>query len=140
MIERLRPSVMICLAVVALVYSSEVRAVEVEKKINLDGTWTVHGMWEDHEWEAEWGISQTRKKIRGYAYNIIPFTGKIKGSNVIINFTDGCKPQFEGTVSNNSMSGTFKCTADSDDSGTWVATKVTNAPVSPGASPFDPRE
>lgn len=120
---------MVFLAVFALVYVSEAREVGAKKGINVSGNWAASGTWEDHEWESPWSISQKGKRIKGYAYGTIPFKGRIKGTTIRIYFPSGCKPIYTGTVSNNSMSGTMK-TKDCPDTGTWKATKVTNAPES----------
>ncbi len=76
MINKVKPGVMILLAVFALVYVSEARAVDAHSIVKIGGTWDVSGTWEDHEWTATWTISQSRKKIRGYAYGTIPFKCK----------------------------------------------------------------
>lgn len=129
MINRVKPGFVILLAVFALVYVSEAQAVDAKKGINVSGNWAASGTWEDHEWESPWSISQKGKKIRGYAYNTVSFKGRVKGTTIRIYFPSGCKPVYTGTISNNSMSGTFK-TKDCPDKGTWKATKVTNAPES----------
>ncbi len=129
MINRVKPGLIILLTIFALVYVSEAKAVGVKRGINVSGNWAASGTWEGNDWESPWSISQKGKRIRGYAYGTIPFKGRVKGSKIRIYFPSGCKPVYTGTISNNSMSGTFT-TKDCPDKGTWKATKVSNAPES----------
>ncbi|MBI5307682.1 MAG: hypothetical protein HZB37_04945 [Planctomycetes bacterium] len=77
MINRVKSGVMVFLAVFALTCVSEAREVGAKKGINVSGNWAASGMWEDHEWESPWSISQKGKRIKGYAYGTIPFKGPV---------------------------------------------------------------
>ena len=140
MINRIKLGVMVLLAVFALVYVSEVRAVDVEKKSNLTGTWAASGTWVDWgPWSETWTIKQKGKKITGSSNAGYDFKGKVKGSKINFQILAGCYPKYTGTVSNNSMNGTMECTNQSG-SGTWSATKTTDAPEVSGASSAGPGE
>lgn len=140
MINRVKLGVMVLLAVFALVYVSEVRAVEVEKGTKVAGTWAAQGTWEDWgAWSETWTIKQKGKKITGQSSAGYKFKGKVKGSKITFTILAGCHPEYTGTVSNNSMSGTMECT-DYAGSGTWSATKTTDVLESSGASSAGPGE
>lgn len=139
MINRVKLGVMVLLAVFALVYVSEVRAVEVEKGTKVAGTWAAQGTWTGSgSWSDTWTIKQKGKKITGSGSGY-DFKGKVKGTKITFKISSGCYPTYTGTVSNNKMSGTMEC-EDHSYSGTWSATKTTDAPESSGASAAGPGE
>lgn len=140
MINRIKLGVVVLLAVFALVYVSEARAVDVEKKTNLTGTWAASGTWVGSgSWSETWTIKQKGKKITGSSNAGYNFKGRVKGSKINFKISAGCYPTYTGTVSNNTMSGTMEC-EDHSYSGTWSATKTTDAPEVSGASSAGPGE
>lgn len=133
MINRIKLGVMVFLAVFALVYVSEARAVEVE---SLNGTWVAQWTWEDQgSWSDEWTITQKGKKITGHSDADYHLKGKIKGSKVNFKISGAdCSIKCKGTlIADNAMEGTMQCT-DYDVSGTWYAVKVSNVSASSDVS------
>lgn len=141
MINRVKLGVMVLLAVFALVYVSEVRAVEVENGINVTGSWAIKGQWTGGApWNDVLTLKQKGKKVTGQSSGGIKLKGTVKGSKISFNVLADCYPTYIGTVTNTSMkNGTMKC-KNTSDSGTWSAKKVGKATESSGASIASPGE